>query len=391
MIDIEKFLNSLQEEGVEFITGVPDTLLNDFCLYVEQKWPQEHHIITANEGNAVALAAGYYLATGSIPLVYLQNSGLGNTINPFLSLADKNVYGIPMILLIGWRGDPAIEDHVQHNKQGALTPVLLDDLDIPYKILEHNNDDVSHKVKWALKSAKDTNSAVALIVKKGILANGKKECFTNNRTLLMSREEAIKQIIETVPGNAVYVASTGRTARELHELRNIRGEGHEKDFLNVGAMGHTSSIAQGLAIGLNNRLVVCLEGDSSVIMHLGALTTTGVIKPDNFLHVVLNNGVHESVGGQSSAGFFVDLTSIAENCGYNTTGGFVTSEKELQNAISILLKKKGPYFIEVRIRKGMRSDMPKLNINFIDSKKVFMKNLSNIIGSFKFLLTKSAF
>jgi len=177
MINQEKFVEKLKNEGVEFITGVPDTLLNDFCLYIEDNWPKDHHIIAANEGNAVALACGYHLATGSIPLVYMQNSGLGNTVNPLLSLAHKDVYSIPMVLLIGWRGDPSIKDHAQHRKQGELTPVLLDAMDIPYKILENDTDDALEKVKWAVKTAKKSSRTLALVVRKGVLEKGEKESF----------------------------------------------------------------------------------------------------------------------------------------------------------------------------------------------------------------------
>ncbi len=374
MIDLQKFLDCLQSEGVKFISGVPDTLLNDFCLYVADKWPIKHHVIAANEGNSMALATGFHLATGSIPLVYMQNSGFGNVVNPFLSLTYKDVYAIPMVLLIGWRGDPAIKDHAQHKKQGELTTVFLDAMDIPYKILENNTFDSLDKVKWAIKTAREINSAVALVVRKGILAKSEKEGFIAENQLL-SREEAIKCVLESVPDDAVFVASTGRATRELYELRNLNNQGHEKDFLNVGAMGHTSSIALGLTMGLKHRMVVCLEGDSSAIMHLGSLTTTGVVKPDNLLHVLLNNGVHESVGGQPSAGFSADLTMIAEKSGYNTIGCAVKTAEKLLDSIKILLDKKGPGFIEVIIKKGIRSDLPPLKFNLKNSKENFMKNI----------------
>ncbi len=376
MIDLEKLLICFQSEGVNFITGVPDTLLNDFCLYAIDKWPGGQHIIAANEGNSLALAAGYHLATGSIPLVYMQNSGLGHVVNPLLSLAHKDVYGLPMVMLIGWRGDPKMKDHAQHIKHGEITPALLDLMNVPFKILEHDTDDTLIKAKWAVNTAKKTSNAVALLVRKGILAKCEKNGFKEHGTKLISREEAIECVIENVPENAIFVASTGRTSRELHALRNSSGQRHASDFLNVGAMGHTSSIALGLAMGLSNRFVVCLEGDSSAIMHLGALTTTGVVKPDNFLHVLLNNGVHESVGGQPSAGFSADLTAIAEKSGYNTVGGAVKTVKEIKSSINFLLEKKGPCFLEIIIKKGIRSDLPALKFDLLSSKEDFMKNLS---------------
>jgi phosphonopyruvate decarboxylase len=374
MINLELFTQKLQDNNVEFITGVPDTLLNDFCLHIENTWPKEKHVIAANEGNAVGLAAGYHLATGTIPLVYMQNSGIGNTVNPLLSLTHKQVYSIPIVLLVGWRGEPGKNDHAQHKKQGELTPVLLESMDIPYKTVSDNTEEAIETLTWAIETAKNNNSPVALIAKKGVFEKGEKAGFNSENKQLLSREEAINCVLNSIPQNAIVIASTGRTTRELYELRNIRKEKHDTDFLNVGAMGHTSSIASGIALG-TNRQVVCLEGDASAIMHLGAFTTTGLIKQSNFLHIVLNNGVHESVGGQKSAGFHTDLTKIAQNSGYNSIGKTVKNSKDIEIAISQLLKCDGPAFLEILIRKGIRSDMPPLKFNLIESKGEFMKNL----------------
>lgn len=378
MIDQKKLLNHLQESKVEFITGVPDTLLNDFCLSVEEEWPKEQHVIAANEGNAVALAVGYHLATNSVPIVYMQNSGIGNTINPLLSMTNKEVYGIPLILLIGWRGDPSLNDWAQHKKQGELTPVLMDDLDIPYKVVEDNLELVLDSFSWAIKTAQEINSPVAIIAKKGVFEKGEKEDAMNQPSIYeLTRESAMAFIIDTLPEDTVYVATTGRASRELHAIREFRGMGHENDFLNIGAMGHASSIAVGIAISKKDRLVVCLDGDAGAIMHLGSFTTTGLIQPKNFLHIVLNNGAHESVGGQPSAGFNSDLAGIAEKSGYKTIDKPVNTKQGLTQSLRKALEIKGPSFIEVTIRKGMRKEVPPLRVVHKDLKEVLMNNLNN--------------
>lgn len=377
MIDQEKFIKYLQNNGIEFITGVPDTLLNDFCLFIENQWPKDKHIIAANEGNAVAIAAGYHLATGSIPLVYMQNSGLGNTVNPLLSLTHKEVYSIPMILLIGWRGQPGIKDHAQHKKQGELTPVLLSSMDIPYKIIEDNLEYAINAVSWALNTAKNMKSPVALLATKGVFAKASKEDFKEKSIYPLSREQAIECILKSVPPDTIFVASTGRITRELYALRDLHGTGHKMDFLNVGAMGHASSIATGIAIANKNKLVVCLDGDAAAIMHLGALTTSGTLGLSNFLHVVLNNGVHESVGGQETAGFKVNLTQIAKYSGYTTTETWVSTKTEIENQIRNLLLVPAPSFLEIKIKKGIRKNLPPLSLNHQYFKDIFMEELRN--------------
>ncbi len=379
MIDQKEFHKALRHAGVEFVTGVPDTLLNDFCLYAESTLSRDRHVIAANEGNAIAIAAGYHLATGSVPLVYMQNSGIGNATNPLLSLTNREVYSIPMVLVIGWRGDPSIKDHAQHRKQGELTPVLLESMDIPFRILEDNQNSALETATWAVSTAKETSAPTALIAKKGVLAKAEKEIMdTEDSIFEMSRESAIKCILRTAPEDAIFIATTGRATRELHELRNLSGFGHDMDFLNVGAMGHASSIATGIALAKKERLVVCLDGDAATIMHMGALPIIGVLSPPNLLHVVLNNGAHESVGGQPSAGHKIDLTAIAQNAGYKTVGAVVKTEQALRDATQDLVASEGPSFMDVHIRKGIRKDLPPLKFDHIDSKNCFMNSIKAI-------------
>ena len=361
---------------MNFFTGVPDSLLNDFCNYIQNNVAADRHIIAANEGNAIAIAAGYNLATGSIPLVYMQNSGLGNSLNPLISLTNKEVFSIPMILLVGWRGDPSISDHVQHKRQGELTPVLLDDCDIPYEILEENVEQAAEMITTLVDRARESSTPVAVLVKKGVLSKLKKiERKINEQHNLLSREEAIEHLIQLLPDDARFVGTTGRVTRELFCLRDKHSMKHNLDFLNVGAMGHTSSIATGIALGCKDKTVVCLDGDAALIMHMGCLTTAGKMKLPNLIHIVLNNGVHESVGGQPSAGYISDLTAIAENSGYKTIGRAVESKNSIKDAVEMLLPSDKPVFLEIRIRKGIREDLGPLNVDHYKLKTIFMDSI----------------
>ena len=373
MVNQKQLFKSLEEQGIVFFTGVPDSLLNDFCLYLCNHYGNDKHVMAANEGNAIAIAAGHYMATGNIPVVYMQNSGIGNATNPLLSLAHESVYGIPMILVIGWRGDPAIKDHAQHKKQGELTPVLMRDMDIPYEILDDENT-VVEKFSWAVSKAKEISSPVALIAKKGILTQKEKHQDYPESTL-MNREEAIAAVIDVFGSNAVYLATTGRATRELHEQLKLKGitDGHE--FLNVGSMGHVSSVALGMAIACPEKKIIVFDGDAAVVMHMGSLATIGRYQPKNLIHIVLNNGVNESVGGQPSAGHVIDLTAIAKSCGYMTSSIHVEKSTDLKTIVEILAEADKPGFIDVHVRQGIRKDMPKLDIDH-------HKDIQNLMSQF---------
>ena len=374
MIEQQKLFTALNDIGLNFYTGVPDSLLNDFCLHLVNNVPDCQHIMAANEGNAIGIAAGYHMATGKIPVVYMQNSGIGNATNPLLSLTHPCVYGIPLILLIGWRGDPAIKDHAQHKKQGELTPVLMEDMDIPYQVLDAD-DTVIEKFQWAANKAKELNAPVALIAKKAILTQKeKKQEYAESP--LMNREEAISAVLDVFGKDAIYLATTGRATRELHEQIMIHGFGHEIEFLNVGAMGHLSSIGLGLAVGAPDKKIVVFDGDAAAVMHMGSLATNGRYQPKNLIHIVLNNGVNESVGGQKSSGQVINLTSIAKGCGYETIPAFVESKEDLQKAVKQLADSNHLSFLDVHIRQGIRKDMPGLKIEHQHAKSELMNYLN---------------
>lgn len=374
MLNQEKVFQTLSENGVTFFTGVPDSYLNGFCNYALANY-KEQNVIAANEGNAIGIAAGHYFASQEIPLVYMQNSGMGNTINPLVSLADKNVYAVPMLLLVGWRGQGESEpNHPQHKLQGEITPGLFDIMHIPYQILTDCDEDFAKVVCHAVSECRRTRVPYGLIAPKGVMADPDKP---NNvdATYPMSREEAIEVILDHMPANTIYSATTGRATRELFFLREKRNETKSHDFLNVGSMGHASSVALGIALEKPDRPVVVLDGDAAAIMHMGAMTMVANVKAPLFMHVVLNNGAHESVGGQPSAGHRVNFTVMAEACGYATVGKPVETAAELAEAVERLQHCGKASFIDCRIHKGLSRKLPPIVFDHRKAIDSFMEDL----------------
>ena len=365
--------NHLIKHNVNFFAGVPDSLLKEFCLCIDDFAPKDKHIITANEGNAIALAAGYHLATKSIPLVYMQNSGLGNAINPLLSLCDPEVYSIPMLLMIGWRGEPGVKDEPQHIKQGKIQLELLETMNIPYEIISKDVQKLYSKISNAIETAKHDKRPIVLLVKKGTFEKYDKDIkLTDSHQML--REEALEIILKNLDEDTIVVSTTGKTSREIFEIRKKRNQSHKKDFLTVGSMGHCSSIALGIALSSPHRQVVCIDGDGAMLMHLGSLTTVASLKPKNFRHILVNNGVHESVGGQATAANCIDLSSIIEAVGSSKIFKAETPN-ELKETISNFLYCTGPSFLEIKISPGSREKLGRPTIKPIDNKKDFMKFL----------------
>lgn len=367
MIEPKTFIESLAAQALDFYTGVPDSLLKEFCAYVDDHGGAGKHIIAANEGNAVAMAAGYHMATGRHAVVYLQNSGLGNTINPLTSIADKEVYATPMLLVVGWRGEPGVKDEPQHIKQGRITPGQLELLEIPYRVVEADSD--AHELAaWASQQLASTGAPVALLVRKDAFASYKSKRKAALNTSL-KREAALAELL-ALAGDAAIVSTTGKTSREVFELRVQRGE-PQRDFLTVGGMGHTASIALGVALGQPSKRVICLDGDGSMLMHMGALPIIGSMKPDNLIHVLLNNAAHESVGGQPTVADRIDFRSIALACGYNAYAQ-ATSATEIHSAWQDLSAQPGPVLLEVRITTGSRDDLGRPTSTPCENKQAFM-------------------
>lgn len=374
MILTEQFYQSLISNNVEFFTGVPDSLLKDFCAYITDNISKERHIIAANEGGAIALATGYHIASGKIPLVYMQNSGLGNAINPLLSLTDAEVYSIPMLLMIGWRGEPGVKDEPQHVKQGEVTLALLEAMKVPYAILPHDIDNTNKVLDNALSYIKMKNSPYALIVKKGTFEQYKLKSILNTKYSL-SREEAIEAIVQNLNNKDIVVSTTGKASRELFELRKRFGQTHENDFLTVGSMGHANQIALGIALEKPKRNVFCFDGDGAILMHTGSMGIIGDLSPKNFKHIIFNNGAHDSVGGQPTIGFKTDYCSIAKAFNYQKTYQ-VESLDKLEDTLKEFNEIEGPALMEILVNKGARKDLGRPTKSPLENKLALMKNLN---------------
>ena len=369
MVDTVAFYEYLVKNNLDFFTGVPDSLLKELCSCIKDKSDSKHNIIAANEGNAVGLAAGYHLSTGKLGVVYMQNSGEGNVVNPLLSLADPKVYSIPMLLIIGWRGEPGVHDEPQHVKQGEVTLRLLEAMDIEYRIL---SDNFESDLDSLVSSSKKENKPVALVIKKGTFS---KYSPINKEKAVMGellREEALGVILKEI-GDDMVVSTTGKESREIFELREKYGQSHEHDFLTVGSMGHTSSIALGVSIG-TKRNVWCLDGDGSFIMHMGGLAIAGQNAGDNFKYIINNNAAHESVGGQPTVSDKIDIKAILKACGFSSTYEAKTRE-EIKDAIS-KMKNEGKCALILYTKQGSRDDLGRPTTTPIQNKESFMKEIN---------------
>jgi len=367
MIDCDNFLTILKKNGIKFYTGVPGSILKNFC---RRLLTEEKHIMAANEGAAIALAAGYHLATGEIGLVYMQNSGLGNAINPITSLIDEDVYQIPILMLIGLRGGK--HDEVQHKRMGKITKSLLKLVNIPYALLPPNEFKAKKLISKAIAKIKKTNNSFALLVKPNTFSPyqlKQKSLISSD----LSREDAIKIILDSLGEKDILVTTTGKASREVFEYR-IQKEGKfYRDFLTVGSMGHSSQIALGIAISKPDREVYCLDGDGAALMHLGSLQVIALQEVKNFKHILVNNQAHDSVGGI----FFtkpIEFTKLAKAMGYTATIT-VKNKQELKKGIEFLKKIEGPCLLEILVRRGARSTLSRPSVAPIVRKKRFMEFL----------------
>lgn len=360
--------------GADFYTGVPDSQLKALCNYLMFTYgiDPKHHVIAANEGNGTALAAGYHLATGKVPVVYMQNSGEGNIINPVASLLNDKVYAIPVIFVVGWRGEPGIHDEPQHIYQGEVTLKLLENMDIQHFVVgkETEADDVKQAMEDfapALAAGKD----VAFVIRKGALSYDEKVEYKNENH--MAREEIIRHIV-SASGEDPIVSTTGKASRELFEIREANGQSHKYDFLTVGSMGHSSSIALGVAIQKPDTKIWCVDGDGAVLMHMGAMAVLGANHPENLVHVVINNGAHETVGGMPTVASHIDLVGIAKACGYPyavSVDNFDDLDRELLRAKA----RRGLSFVEVKCSIGAREDLGRPTTTALENKRNFMEYL----------------
>ena len=373
-MNVEKLIQVL---GAEFFTGVPDSQLRPLCDYLMDTYgiDPEHHLIAANEGNAAALAAGYHLATRKIPVVYMQNSGEGNIINPAASLLNDKVYAIPVIFIIGWRGEPGIHDEPQHIYQGEVTVRLLDDMDIASFVIgkdttEQELEEAMQRFQPILESGKD----VAFVIRKGALTFDTKVAYRNDNDMV--REDIIRHIA-AVTGEEPIVSTTGKASRELFEIRTAAGQSHKYDFLTVGSMGHSSSIALGIAIQKPQTKVWCVDGDGAVLMHMGSMAVLGANAPHNLVHIVINNGAHETVGGMPTVASRIDLAGVAKACGYPKVITVDTFEA-LDEALAAAKTGNELTLIEVKCSIGARADLGRPTTTALENKQNFMDYLDTL-------------
>ena len=372
MIRSEFFIEKLRESGIDCYTGVPDSLLKNICAYITDHFDAQHNIIAANEGAAVGLAAGHYLATGQPACVYMQNSGEGNIINPLASLTDQEVYNIPVLLLIGWRGRPGVHDEPQHIKQGKVTMGLLNTMGVNFDVLSKDEDKAEKQIAKAVTALKN-KEVYALVIEKDTFEEYKLQNVEKN-DLTMSREEAIRTVAAALDENDCIISTTGMISRELFEYRTSMGQGHERDFLTVGSMGHASQIALGIAMAQPGRRIWCFDGDGAAIMHMGSMAIIASKEPKNYVHIVFNNGAHDSVGGQPTVGFKIDLPAVAKAVGYKNA--FSTETKEhLTNLLKMLKAQEGPVLLEIKVKKGNRKDLGRPTTTPIQNKEALMNFL----------------
>jgi phosphonopyruvate decarboxylase len=375
MIEPRHFLEALRASGVRFVCGVPDSLLKDVCACITSCLPGKDHVIATNEGSAAGLAIGHYLATGVPALVYMQNAGLGNIVNPVTSLTDPQVYGIPMILMIGWRAEMApdghqLKDEPQHVKQGQVTLPQLELLGIPYRVIDGQTNNIGALLQDLREMAESQSSPVALVVRKNTFAPF--ELATTPEVPMLSREDALAKVVECLPADIPVVATTGMISRELFEFRTAHYHGHERDFLTVGGMGHASQIAAGIALSLPRQRVACFDGDGALLMHTGALVISALCP--NLIHIVLNNGAHDSVGGQPTRASELPLAGFARAAGYKNVAT-VNDLPGIARALGLMLETVEPAFLEIKCRRGARPDLGRPDIAPTESKRAFMQFL----------------
>lgn len=359
---------------MEFFAGVPDSTLQAFCRTIAATFGGDRHVVAANEGGAIALAAGWHLATGAIGCAYMQNSGLGNAANPLISLTAKDVYGIPVLLLIGWRGEMVDgvqkNDEPQHSMQGRITLDMLDCMEIGHAVLGPDESDYEPTVAGLIERGKAEGRPVALVVRRGLLDS---EDSTQAVEAGLTREKALHAALAGLPDHAVLVATTGKVSRELWEFRLASGASPSRDFLTVGSMGHALQIAVGIAVARPDRQVVCIDGDGALIMHMGGMTVAAAIP--NLIHLVMNNGAHESAGGLASRGFAIDLPAIALGCGYSRAVR-VQSRAEVAGAMKEAVGSPGSSFVEIRTASGSRTDLRRPGGELSEAKRGFMRQLA---------------
>ena len=367
----DKLLQALEQRGIHTIIGVPDSTLKQFCDGLQNYKGNINHYVPVNEGAAVGLAVGSYLADGKPACVYMQNSGIGNAVNPIASLANRDVYGIPMLFLVGWRGEPGVKDEPQHVFQGKITCKLFEVLSIPYEVID--KDTTWEQMESILTEAFETLSGgeqFAIIVRKGTFEKDVPYTWENGNTL--NREEALATILKEGGHEAILVSTTGKISREVYEQSDALYGTHENIFMTVGGMGHASMIALGIAKKRPKEKIMCIDGDGAALMHMGALAFISSQSPENFVHIIINNQSHESVGAMPTGCQKVNFSELAKNVGYSWTICVSTLE-ELTKVLHNIDEQKGPILVEVLVSLDSRADLGRPRESARENKEAFME------------------
>lgn len=347
-------LKQIEDMGIEVIAGVPDSTLKQFCDGLQSYEGNLKHYVTANEGAAVGVAVGTYLSSGNPACIYLQNSGIGNMVNPIASLANQEVYGIPMLFLVGWRGEPGIKDEPQHVFQGKVTCELFEVLQVAYSVIDKNTTEAEmSEILSKAQEALQQNLQYAIIVKKDTFEKAQEYQWDNGNE--MTREWVLGELIKYIPQDSAIVSTTGKISRELYEQSNaIRGN-HDALFMTVGGMGHASMIAFGIAQN-DNKKVYCIDGDGAVLMHMGALPFLASNAGENFIHIVINNQAHESVGAMPTGCQEISIAKVAEACGYKKAKR-ISNPAQLKELADSLAVESGPCLYEIMVSLDSRADL----------------------------------
>ena len=381
MIKAQEVLQQIEKMGIEVVTGVPDSTLKQFCDGLQTYEGKLRHYVTVNEGAAVGVAIGTYLGTGKPACIYMQNSGIGNAVNPVASLAHADVYGIPMLFIVGWRGEPGTKDEPQHVFQGRVTCQMFETLEIPYKVIGEDTTEAEMASLWEeCGKALQSGSQFAIIVKKNTFSADKKFEWENGNSL--NREHVLGSLLQMIPRDALIVSTTGKISRELYEQSDAQFGSHDNLFMTVGGMGHASMIAFGLAASRPKRQVFCIDGDGAALMHMGSMAFMASQAPANLTHIVINNQAHESVGSMPTGCQGTDFAEVARAVGYRYAER-ITDEVGLERLRGSLVGKaqdaatqEGPVLYEIMVGLGSRKDLGRPKESARENRDCFMKTIN---------------
>ena len=371
MISVVDFSKKLSSLGFDTAIGVPDSTFKGLISYFSsQNGGVFKHLIASNECEDAAVASGYYLAHQRPALVYMQNSGFCKTLNPYTSLLSADVYSIPALLLVGWRGKPGKKDEPQHKMMGRIMLGLFNAMELEYTVLEESTwEDQLEKARDYMGSK---NRPYVIAIPKGLFDYFEIPQQDKNKAVL-TREEALNIIVDNTSDDAVFISTTGKTSRELFETREQRKDYHGKDFYTVGSMGCASSIAFGVGLADSRKKIYILDGDGAALMQLGTMATIGHYKNSRIKHILLDNNAHESTGSQPTVSDSVNFPQIASACGYEYVES-VENEEQLKKVLQQLENNGKLSLLVVKVKKGSRPDLGRPTTTPKENRDAFIRN-----------------